>query len=467
MVLITLDTTRADYIGAYGNERARTPNLDRLAAEGVLFEHAISTAALTPVSHASILTGLDNKEHGLRVLSAPSGFALPDGIPTLATILKSHGYATAAVQSAHPVSGHFGFARGFDLFDGFDTGRESDDQKDVANYQRRSDATTDLALEFLQGAQRPYFLWVHYWDPHDPFRVPPDDFLPPDIERDPKGAPIGNPGLYAVEVDYVDLQLGRLIEALRASGELDHTLVVVVADHGEGLGDHRWYHHRLLYEEQIRVPLIARIPRWKQGVRVKSLVSAIDIAPTILDALEIDAPRPMTGQSLRALVETGTGPPRLAFADQITGYDWNAKLSDVRPLDDFLYGVTDGEWKLVYRPAHRDASELFRLTDDPREQRNLFRTESAQATRLLKALAEHDGWVDAPFPSTGDERGLADSRRALDALGYTDSDAEAPDALPRWTWECAEHADERLERGARCARCGSKPIMVAAPRKAR
>src|SRR5258705_3968520 len=180
VVLVTLDTTRADYLGAYGRAGNPTPTIDALAREGTRFDLAISTAAVTPVSHASILTGLDNREHGLRVLSPKGRFRLRPPIPTLTTVLHDQGYRTLAVHSAFPVSSTFGFKNGFDVFESVEGELLGDGSRrtwDVAKFQRRSDETTRLALAAATDAREPFFLWIHYWDPHDAVQVPPKEFL--------------------------------------------------------------------------------------------------------------------------------------------------------------------------------------------------------------------------------------------------------------------------------------------------
>ncbi len=463
VLLVTLDTTRADFLGTYGSAGARTPNLDGLALEGACFENALSTAALTPVSHASILTGLDNAEHGLRVSSAGSGCELAPGIPTITGILKERGYATAAIQSAYPVCSRYGFQRGFDVFDSVETRGETEDRAgEVDRLQRRSDETTDRALAFLGSTPSPFFLWIHYWDPHDRGRVPPADSLPPDLPRLPDGSIAASRELYAVEVDYVDAQFGRVLDFLRQRGSLDRTIVVVVADHGEGLGDHGWWHHRMLYQEQIHVPYLVRIPGMTPGRRVSQLVRTTDIVPTICDYLGLEALPEMSGRSLRALLEGRNDPPRLAFSEQINGYDDNAQMLEHRPLEDFVYCVSDGAWKVLWRPAHPGESELYHLSVDPREEHDLLEQEPAELLRLLRALAEHDAWVDRPFPDTMDAKTRAATGRALDALGYASSEAEPEDAGPSWAWLCPEHRELALPRGQRCSRCSSKPILIVA-----
>jgi len=437
VVLLTLDTTRADFLGTYGRPGNPTPVLDALAREGTRFDRAIATASVTPVSHASILTGLHNREHGVRVLMGMCGYALQPETPTLATILKDEGYATAAVHSAFPVSAYFGFDHGFDVFESFEgaVGRSQAGTMSwpLTELQRRSDDTTSIVVEKLAALDDPFFLWVHYWDPHDPVLLPPADRLK-DMPRGPQGELVASRELYGAEVSYVDEQIGRLFDALRASGEWEHTLVVVVADHGEGLGDHGWAYHRILYQEQIAVPLLVRIPGVATSPSVAGTVSTIDIAPTVLDYLGVVPPRAQSGRTLRPLLEGRLEPPRSAFADQVNGYDLNAAMLKSRPLDDFLYAVVDDGWKLVWRPLHPEASELYHLDTDPRELANRLADSPEQLLRLQKLLARHGAWVTSachdPTAAVADQ---AEARAILEKLGYAGG-GEAVE--PRWGFMC-------------------------------
>ncbi len=434
VILVTLDTVRADHLGCYGRSGDTSPTIDQLARDGVKFDMAIAQAAVTPVSHASILSGRNPQGHGLRVIHAETGYRLPDTVPTLATILEQAGWNTAAFLSSFTVSEHFGLQRGFDVFD---TGLSAapsrliaPDEKgfwswDVGSNQRRSDETTDNAIAWLKGAREPYFLWVHYWDPHDPFVAPPlevmERFPPPDGDTDQKRI-----ALYDAEIYFVDLNLQRLLAALEASGNAERTMVVLTADHGQGLGEHGWWAHRLLYQEQIHIPLIVKIPGGHSGVAVKQLVRSVDIFPTVLRTLGLDVPPGIDGEDLLALVGEKASPPRRAYADALNLYDLNSRLVQKRrPNDDLLYSVIDYPWKLIYRPHRPDESELYDLESDPDEAVNLYAREAERADRLVEALHELDGFVSRPF---GEGEGDREALERLRALGYVDFEAgDAPD----------------------------------------
>ncbi len=463
VILITLDTVRADYVSCYGVHPGLTPSLDALAAEGTRFDMAVSTAGVTPVSHASILTGLNNQTHKLRVLSAPSGYKLPDDVPMLSTVLAKEGYRTVAVHSAFPVSRNFGFQRGFEVFEDMNTQMQTlpgstKTQWNVAT-QRRSDDTTDVVKRVL-GDEQPYFLWIHYWDPHDWNLTPPAEYMPPkEVVLDENGQ-IRRPAkeLYAAEIKFQDSQIGRLMADLKARGLLENTIVVVTADHGQGLMEHGWAAHRLVYQEQIHVPLIVRVPGVKPTPVVKDLVRTIDIFPTILDFAGVKAPKGVDGRSLRALMEGKSDEKRLAFADQINGYDWNAGMKDreERKYDQFLYMAFDWPWKLTYRPLHPEQSELYNVAEDPDEANNLYAVDNEHAIRLRRELANARPWVPGPYAGKG-QTPDPEKARALAELGYTEGET----VDPTWKWVCPEDTVTDLgEMTARCPKCKTLPLMI-------
>jgi len=434
VLLITLDTTRADYLGCYDATRATSPHLDALAREGVLFELCLASSSVTPVSHASILTARNPYAHGLRVIHAPGGWRLPADVPTLAEALRDAGKRTGAFLSSFTVSEHFGLERGFDTWDNglgeaasgkIAVGADGHAQWDTRRYQRRSDETTDRAIDWLRASADPFFLWVHYWDPHDLVLRPPDEvlhrFLPPG-ERGTR--PLGKQPLetYEAEIFWVDAQIGRLLAALEESERAADTLVAVIGDHGEGLGEHDWMGHRLLYQEQMHLPLVLRWPGGPRERRVDALVRSIDLAPTVLELLGLPALPGGEGASLVALSRGADESPRLAYADQLNAWDTNGKIAVTRPQDDLLYVLMDRRWKLIHKPTQPHNSELYDLESDPDEAVNLYRVDHPEAVRLLAELDRRDAYVLEQFPPL-EADGAADVEGALGALGYTDSDA--------------------------------------------
>ena len=463
VILITLDTTRADYLSAYGHPEETTPHLDELTREGTRFDLAISTSSVTPVSHASILTGLNNHEHNLRSFSATGRSRLGKDIPTLATVLRQHGLTTLAVHSAFPVSSYFGFDRGFDVFENYSVDLPAEDGNQVVTarkmhrLQRRSDKTTRSAINHLTSTNDPFFLWVHYWDPHDPKLV-----LPTKIRSTFRGLPWHEKRikLYTEAVRFLDSQIGRFLAALRETGRYDDTLFLVVADHGEGLGDHDWMTHRLVYQEQIRVPLIVRVPGMKQVSVVGDLVSTTDIFPTILDFLGFEFDGRVSGRSLRELISGQDMTTRIAFADYVDGFDINSKFLAERPDDNFLYAAMDGQWKLIYRPTRPHKSELFHLTEDPDELVNLYAERPQEKQRLLEELARLRPWVLEPFAPSDDVDTLAETRTALTALGYLSGEEEVLGDI-HWSWFCPERPEE-LHSSPRGTDC-STPLVPILP----
>ena len=268
VVLVTLDTTRADALGAMGNAKARTPALDALAARGALFERAYASTPLTLPSHTTILTCVDPEVHGVRDNGDPVAV---EGLETVAQHLAARGYATAAFVAAFVLDSSFGLDRGFDLYD--DEIERVDDPLSFAVPQRRGVVVTDRALKWLGERRRsPFFLWVHYFDVHTP-RNPP-----PPFDR------LGDP--YAGELAYADAQVARLLEGARRAARGREMLIVVVGDHGESLGQHYEATHGVVaYDSTLHVPLIAAGPGFPAGARSQAFVATRDVAPTILAAV--------------------------------------------------------------------------------------------------------------------------------------------------------------------------------------
>lgn len=422
VLLVTLDTTRLDHLGCYGAPNNPTPHLDALAAEGVRFNLAISPSAATPISHASILTGLNPYQHGVRVIYAGGGYELPDYVPTLGSLLQERGWNTGAFLSAFTVSEFYGFDRGFDTFD---SGTKAVSARSMSKTpdgfwdwswrtsQRRADETTREACRWIGRKSEPFLAWVHYWDPHDTAILPPGDFCQRHVSPDLKGEDRVR-ALYRAEVAYLDTQIGELFACLRESGRFENTIVVVVADHGEGLGDHGWWFHRILYQEQIRVPLILRIPGWPREKVIDDLVRTTDILPTLLEHLGLAVPEDLAGRSLRGLVHGEAEEPRIAYADQINLFDLNARMVEARPEDGLLYCAMDRSWKLICRPNVPGRDELYNLEEDPREQNNLIEIEANEAARLMGELERFDGFVTRPFGDALDPEVLG----RLRSLGY-------------------------------------------------
>jgi len=363
LLLITLDTLRADRLGSYGYKPAATPALDRLAREGVRFADATSNAPLTAPAHGALFTGLYPARYGLRDNGST---ALPADRPTLAEILRKDGYRTAAFISAFVLDRAYGFDRGFDVFDSRFSGDASQDKLNVA---RTADDVLKAALPWLEQAPAgsPFFAWVHFYDVHAPY-------LPPEPYRTTfRASP------YDGEIAYVDSAVGKLIAALERKGVLDHTLVVAIGDHGESLGEHGEADHGVfLYDSVLRIPFIMRLPgTHRAGSVVHKQVRSVDLLPTVLDLLRVRAPRALDGVSLVGPIR---GQPRAhvppSYAETFYGklrHGWSE-----------TYSLRVGEWKLIDAPK----PELYDLRKDQREATSLIERKPAVAGRLAADLRE-------------------------------------------------------------------------------
>ena len=306
IVLITLDTTRADRMGFLGSKRGLTPNLDTLAHEGVVFTRAFSHVPLTPPSHATILTGTYPQFNHVNDF----GVKLPDDVPDLPEILRAHGYHTGAFVSSlilDPIEGAApGFDRGFDIYDaGFHTRRFGQDR--YRTIERRADDVLAHALAWIdKHSQGPFFVWLHFYDAHDPYD-PPEPFK----SRYPS-AP------YDGEIAYVDSVVAKLVNQLRARGLYERAMMAVMADHGEALGEHgETAHGVFLYDETMHVPLLMKMTGERfAGKRIDSRVGLVDVAPTILQIAGLPVPSSMQGQSLLTMMQPPVGGAEAATADR-------------------------------------------------------------------------------------------------------------------------------------------------------
>lgn len=425
LLLITMDTTRADHLGCYGYGGQTSPNIDRIAREGVRFQEVTAQAAVTPVSHASILTGLNPYHHGLRALHGSADLRLNRSARTLAGILAEAGYGTAAFISAYPASSRFGLDRGFSHFDEtfLDPAGQRTDKDGIVHTgeaQRRADATTDAAIEWLEKtAGVPFFLWIHYFDPHDPLLLPPPAYLKLCAGN------LGNEktdliSLYDCEIYFMDAQIGRLLQQIDRPGAGNRTLVAITADHGEGLGDHDWWSHGILFQEQIRLPLILRHPDLPEGRVVSDRIRSIDIAPTLLEILGIDATRiAFDGESaLPAIHSPRPGPDRDAYSESrnLVAYSVPHSPGEFDRKDDQLYSLIQGKWKYIHHRFRPAESQLFDLEQDPFETRNRIGEEPEIARRLAASLGE----VEAIFAPGVETPPPPDLRERLRSLGYLD-----------------------------------------------
>jgi arylsulfatase A-like enzyme/tetratricopeptide (TPR) repeat protein len=392
ILLITLDTTRADHLGCYGYPQAKTPYLDGLAREGVLFSRAYCPAPLTLPSHCSIMSGLYPVAHGVR----NNGHDLPQGIRTLAEIMKGQGYSTSAFVSSFSVDSRFGIGRGFDVYD--DTFQSQLPLKSQ-NAERRAGETFARFSRWLDSnGQNRFFTWVHYFDPHLPYDPPPP------YSEEFSGHP------YDGEIAYMDQYVGALLERLKEKGILDKTIIVVAGDHGEGLGDKVETGHGLfLYEETLRVPLIFYNPRiFPRSQVVESAVRLVDVAPTILEMIGLKGEA--AGMQGRSLIDWIKGKTRS---------DLDGLVETVYPRENFgwseLVGLVSEPWKFIQAPR----PELYDLKNDPGESMNIYGSSTKKAGELKKILEREILRLSSSSAGVGGNvPARAEDLEKLKSLGY-------------------------------------------------
>jgi arylsulfatase A-like enzyme/Flp pilus assembly protein TadD len=409
VLLVTLDTTRADHVGAYGALPSVTPVFDRIGGEGALFTRAWTVTPLTTPAHTSLMTGLYPQAHGVR---NNGRMRMSDAVTTLAEALSASGYRTGAFVGALPVSRAFGFAQGFATFDD-DFGEGG---KGQARTERTAAEVNARALPWLRTAvasRQPFFAWIHYYDAHAPYE-PPSPFA----ERFPDR-------LYDGEIAFVDSEFGRVVELLRRSGALDRTIVVAVADHGEGLGDHgELAHGFLLYEPMIHVPLAIRAP-WAipAGTKRKDLASVVDVAPTIAALAKVSFPDDVDGRNLLASPSTlpesddpeNPGPGRAVYAETF----FAAEEFQWAPIVSVRRG--DMKWIAVPRP------ERYDLAADPGEETNLAGREPSRDAAMQALLARVAAASSARGKGRTSDAHVDDDLVArLQSLGYIGGGAGAP-----------------------------------------
>ncbi|MEM7356108.1 MAG: sulfatase-like hydrolase/transferase [Acidobacteriota bacterium] len=394
VVLITLDTTRADHLGCYGHEGIETPHIDRLAAEGTLYERCYTPVPITLPSHLSILTGTYPAYHGVH---ENAGFYVAPELVTWPEVLKRHGYATAAFVGAFPLDSQTGLDQGFDLYDdNYPSSLEEGKHPSLQGFfdERPAADVVRPALEWLADRRGPYFLWTHFFDPHQP-QIPPSPFR----ER-------YSDALYDGEIAAVDEAIGRLLARLEERDDLDRTLIVLTADHGEGLGEHgEKTHALLLHSSTIRVPLLIRDPRGPAGERVSAPVATVDILPTVLDRLGIESPPAVQGDLLPR--KGGEPTPRRSILSETL---YGALLHGWSPLE----RLTVEDWMYVHGPSPR----LYNLAEDPQELTNLAGEQPSELLGMQHRLAERKRQLAGEAIDAAESSVSPEKRARLMALGY-------------------------------------------------
>jgi arylsulfatase A-like enzyme/tetratricopeptide (TPR) repeat protein len=390
VVVVTLDTLRADRLGCYGFRGIETPNIDAVASEGILFEQATSTVPLTLPSHTSIFTGLIPPHHGVR---DNGGFFVEAKTTTLAERMREGGYTTGAFVGAWVLDSRWGLDQGFDVYsDRFDLSKYK--VVNLGTVQKKGDEVMDLALAWLEGVKaKKFFAWVHLYDPHTPYE-PPEPFL----SRYPDQKYLG-------EIAYTDHVVGRLLAWLKSAGVWDRTILVLLSDHGESLGEHGENTHTFfVYDATQHVPLVVRTP-WGDRGRSRAQVSTVDLMPTVLDLVGLPPQPGIDGRSLARLVlHPVTDAPGVAYSETyFTRFHFGWQ---------HLRSLRDGQWKYIEAPT----PELYDVRQDPGETRNVYKTFSRRAEDLRLRLVRMAG---SGVQAAPDEASLdPETLQRLSALGY-------------------------------------------------
>lgn len=387
VILITIDTLRADALAFAGNTKVETPLLDRLAREGVVFTNAHAHNVVTLPSHANILTGLYPYQHGVR---DNAGFVLGREHVSVAELLKQKGYATGAFVGAYPLDARFGLDRGFDVYD--DRYREGTAPTQFVMAERPAPEVLEAVRAWYHATSGKKFLWIHLYDPHAPYSAPPP--FDAKYRQDP----------YLGEVAFTDAELGRFLEPILSGGR--PTFLIVTSDHGESLGEHGELTHGLFaYEATLKVPLILHEPgRLEPGVETRS-VRHVDIIPTILERLGLAVPKGLPGRSLLAMEGD-----RDTYFESLTA-SLNRGWAP-------LVGMIHQRHKYIDLPL----PELYELQSDPAEQQNIIGENRRMLSRIRKLLTE-----SAPNRQTAERNVSREERSKLLSLGYFVGEAPTKD----------------------------------------
>lgn len=400
VLLVTIDTARADRFGCYGYAEPSSPNIDALAAEGALFTHAFATNPITLPSHTSIMTGTYPVFHGVRDNST---YMVRESVTTLAEILKGAGYQTSAIIGAFVLDSRFGLDQGFTDYDdriAADWSKDEIETREANSFgfeERKAHLVTASALEWLRKPHgSPFFLWLHYFDPHQPINPP-----------EPYHSRFNEP--YAGEIALADEQLNHVLDELKKQKIYDRTLIVILADHGEGLMEHGEPTHSLLvFDAVMRVPLIFRMPGEPAGLRQDQLASTVDVLPTVLDLLGLETPPEVQGRTLAPLVrgQDMAVAPRSIYMETLVPTlqcGWGS-LRAVRTADE----------KLIHGPRPR----LYRVGEDPGELYNLADREPEAVQRLTAELENCLNLWSSPDAAASISATDEETMAKLASLGY-------------------------------------------------
>src|SRR5208337_3430303 len=371
VVLITIDTLRADHVGCYGYKQIKTPNIDGLAADGARFERAFAVVPVTLPSHTSMLTGTYPMLSGMHDFS---GNKLSPLQPTLASVLKQAGYQTGAVIASAVLDSRFGLNQGFDFYyDHFDFSRL--DESNLDEMERPGNVVADVALDWLEkNSQKKFFLWMHLYDPHFPYH-PPEPYSS-EYAAQP----------YDGEIAFADEQVGRLLRFLKEKGIYQNTVIVLCGDHGESLGEHgEKTHGFFIYNATMHVPLIIRLPenRLPENASARTIadpVSLVDLMPTVLGAVGLEVPSQVQGRSLLPQLRGKGDHDDQAASDRVLYGE------TFLPRIHFNWSELRGSENTKYHFIDAPRPELYDLVKDPGEVHNLFTDKSAVAEEMRAKL---------------------------------------------------------------------------------
>ena len=415
VVVITVDTLRADHLGCYGDRQIRTPNIDALAQEGIRFERAYTPVPVTLPAHTALFTGTYPLRSGMHDFADNK---LNPAQPTLASVLKENGYVTGAVIGSAVLDSRFGLNHGFDFYyDHFDFSRLQESNLD--QMERSGDLVADQALDWLdKNYQKKFFLWMHLYDPHYPYR-PPSPYSEEYQDRP-----------YDGEIAFADSQVGRLIRELKEKGVYQNTVIVFTGDHGESLGEHgEKTHGFFIYNATLHIPTIIRLPGGPAAITVSALVSLPDVMPTVLAYLKIDVPSEVQGRNLLPLLkEESKEGPRSLYAETFLPrlhFNWSE-----------LRGAETENYHFIDAPK----PELYDLTRDPGETNNLYAQKKAVAeemrAKLMTLIQQYSNGQELA-QKTGLDPALMERLKSLGYAGFsggstpTISDRNLPDPKDR------------------------------------
>ncbi len=395
ILMISIDTLRADHLGTYGYERPTSPAIDRFAADALVFDNAFSHSPKTAISHMSLLTGLYPLAHGVRQWSEDSGERLSEDIPTLATLLRGNGYHTGGFGGGGHMRLELGFDQGFDQW-----------QK-VGSFRIATSRAVDVIRTMATDPERPFFFFLHNYVVHDPY-VPPARYRRQFVDPDYAGEIIGDAGdlerlagggwegqnklywdrvdeedpadlrhlidLYDAGIRRMDADLSGMLDTLRADGLLDNAIVILVSDHGEEFLEHGMFLHNQVYRELLHVPLIIEFPGERgealNGRREPAVVQLVDVVPTLLDFIDAEIPPHIQGRSLLPMLEHGEPLETLVLSSWPKGLQRSLRL---------------GDWKLVRKGPEL---ELYNVAEDPDETQNVIASEPEKLDELRSRMSE-------------------------------------------------------------------------------